>query len=88
MAVITEIDVKRDERGRITLPKTAGFEHYHLTQFDSGRIELAPRELVDPTISRRTLEMIDVAMRNMADNKVGAPIDIQAALDALGPDDE
>jgi hypothetical protein len=88
MAVITEMDVKRDERGRVTLPKSAAYAHYHLTQFDNGIIELAPRQLVDATISQNTLAMMDAAMRHMTAGQVGAPINLTEVLDALGADDE
>lgn len=58
---VAEYDAKRDERGRLTL-KGASHEYYHVTVYEDERIELLPRTLVDPRISRRTLDMIDQAM--------------------------
>ena len=55
MDVLAEMDVKKDARNRITLPATAGFEHYHVKAFEDGHIELYPRVLADPLISMRPL---------------------------------
>ena len=84
MAVIAEMDVKKDARNRITLPADTGFEHYHVKSYDDGRIELYPRVLADPIISLRTLQMMDSAMANFTRGTVGEPVDPDALLDALG----
>jgi hypothetical protein len=59
--LVAEYDAKRDERGRLTL-KGVSHDYYHVTVYEDERIELLPRMLVDPRISRRTLDMIDQAM--------------------------
>lgn len=64
MRALTEYEAKRDERGRITL-KGVSYQHYHVTVFDDEHIELVPRALIDPRISRRTLAMMDKAMDAM-----------------------
>jgi hypothetical protein len=75
MTPVLEYDAKTDNRHRITLPKT-GFAHYHLSQFEDGRIVLEPRELVPPpAISARTLRMMDRAMSNMDAGEVWGPVD-------------
>ena len=84
MRVVTEIDVKKDSRNRITLPTGAEFEHYHVKSFDDGHLELYPRVLTNPLISMRTLEMMDRAMAHVATEAVGDPVDANAMLTALG----
>lgn len=86
MAVVAEMDVKKESRNRITLPPVAEFDHYHVKVFDDGHIELYPRVLVDPTISRRTLQMMDEAMDNLSQGVVGPVVNPDALLAALGED--
>lgn len=75
MTAILEYDAKTDSRHRITLPKTR-FEHYHLVQFEDGRILLEPRELVaPPAVSSRTLRMMDWAIERMEAGEVAGPVD-------------
>ena len=83
MAVIAEMDVKKDSRNRITLPAGAAFEHYHVKAFDDGHIELYPRVLADPFISLRTLEMMDHAMAYSAQGEAGESVDADALLASL-----
>lgn len=85
MAVIFEMDVKKDSRNRITLPAGAEFEHYHLKTFEDGHLELHPRVLADPLISVRTLEMMDRAMAHVAQGEAGDAIDPDALLASLDP---
>lgn len=85
MAVIAEMDVKKDARNRITLPEAA-FEHYHIKAFDDGHFELYPRVLADKTISLRTLAMIDTAVANLDRGIVAKPFDSDVLLAALGED--
>ena len=88
MTVITETEVKKDARNRITLPAEATYDHYLVKTFADGRIELHPRVLYDPTISLFTLQMIDEAVANMKLGIVGPPVDtaemerLLAAIDA------
>ena len=84
--VIDEFDVKTDDRKRLAIP-AATAKHYHVTVYDDGHLELHPRMLVDATISRRTLAMIDESIANMQAGVVSAPLDI-AALEALADRDD
>jgi hypothetical protein len=83
MAVIAELDVKKDARNRVTLPASSGFAHYRVRVFDDGHVEMYPRVLTDPTVSVRTLRDLDASMANMASGKAGTPIDAAALLKSL-----
>lgn len=80
-----EYDARTDSRGRLTL-RGATFDHYHVREYEDGTIELAPRELVDPRISERTLEMMDRAVERVDDGEVGEEFDLDGLdeLDASG----
>jgi hypothetical protein len=82
MTVITETEVKKDARNRITLPAEATYDHYLVKTFEDGHIELYPRAIYDPTISLFTLQMIDEAVANMKLGVVGPPVDT-AEMDRL-----
>ena len=82
MTVITETEVKKDARNRITLPAEATYDHYLVKTFADGHIELHPRAIYDPTISLFTLQMIDEAVANMKLGLVGPPVDT-AEMDRL-----
>ena len=86
-AVVTEFDVKKDERNRITL-KAAAYEYYHAKVFDDGHIEFYPQVLADASVSTRSVEMMDRAMQNFAKGRVGAPMDAEAMLRRLGDEDD
>ena len=85
MEVIAEMELKKDARNRVTLPADE-YERYYAKKFDDGHIELYPRIVVDPTISRRALAMMDRSMANFAQGSVGEPVDADALLAALGDD--
>lgn len=85
-AIVTEFDVKKDERNRITL-KAAAYEYYHAKVFDDGHIEFYPQVLTDATISIKTVEMMDEAMGNFARGRVGSPMDADAMIDLLDDED-
>lgn len=57
-----------------------------MREYEDGTIELAPRELVDPRISERTLEMMDRAVERVDDGEVGEEFDLDGLdeLDASG----
>ena len=42
-----EYDAKLDSRNRLTI-RDAGYEHYHVREFEDGRVVLEPRVLVVP----------------------------------------
>lgn len=82
--VTKEYDAKTDSRGRVTL-RGAEFDHYHVREYEDGTIELAPRELVDPRISERTLRMMDRAVERVEEGEVGEEFDL-TGLDHLSAD--
>ena len=86
-AVVTEFDVKKDERNRITL-KAAAYEYYHAKVFDDGHIEFYPQVLADASVSARTVEMMDQAMGNFAKGHVGSPMDADAMIHLLEDEDD
>lgn len=83
MAVIAELDVKKDARNRVTLPAKSTFAHYLVRLFEDGHVEMYPRVLADPTVSLRTLRDMDASMANRAAGKAGAAVDAAALLEAL-----
>jgi hypothetical protein len=55
MATVKEYDAKLDSRKRITI-RDAEYDHYHVREFEDGRIVLEPRVLVAPNpVTARTL---------------------------------
>ena len=49
MATVKEYEAKLDARNRLTI-RDAGFEHYHVQEFEDGTVVLKPRVLVSPTL--------------------------------------
>lgn len=78
-----EYDAKTDSRGRVTL-RGATFDHYHVREYEDGTIELAPRELVDPRLSERTLRMMDRAVERVEAEDVGEEFDLTGLGDLAG----
>jgi hypothetical protein len=55
MATVKEYDAKLDSRKRITI-RDAEYDHYHVREFEDGRIVLEPRVLVAPNpVTAKTL---------------------------------
>ena len=81
-AVVTEFDVKKDERNRVTL-RDAAYDYYHAKVFDDGHIEFYPQVLASASVSVRTVEAMDRAMGNFAKGRVGAPMNAGAMLELL-----
>jgi len=78
MNQVKEYDAKVDVKRRVTL-RGASFEHYHVREYDDGRIELEPRQLVAPfEISRLSLSMMDQSMENFSKGQVSDPVDLSA----------
>ena len=72
-----EYDAKLDSKKRLTI-RGARTEYYHVTEFEDGSVKLSPRELIHPDeISKRTLEMMDKAMKNIEEGKVSEPVDME-----------
>lgn len=78
-----EYDAKTDSRGRVTL-RGAEFDHYHVREYEDGTIELAPRELVDPRMSDRTLRMMDRAVERLEAGDVEEEFDLSGLEDLEG----
>lgn len=88
MAVVAERDVKLDAKKRVTL-SGAEYEHYRMIQYDDGRIVLEPRVLVHPEeISARTLDAMDIAMRNLERGLVSEPVQLTGGQVAFAEDEE
>ena len=78
MSPVSEYDAKIDVKKRLTL-RGAKYGHYHVKEFQDGRIVLEPRELVKPfVVSRRTLKMMDSSVANLKKGLVGDSIDLSA----------
>ncbi|WP_395259426.1 hypothetical protein [Halalkalibaculum sp. DA3122] len=72
-----EYDAKLDSKKRLTI-RGARTEYYHVTEFEDGSVKLSPRELIHPDeVSKRTLEMMDKAMKNLEEGKVSEPVDME-----------
>ena len=76
MNILQEYDTKLDITNRLTVRK-AQYDHFHVTEFADGHIELRPRILVNPNLfSEKTLAMLDQAVSNFKEGKVSEPIDL------------
>ena len=70
-----------DGKGRVVLPREVRrSELYAVEVMDNNDIILRPRVAVDPraVISKKTLDVLDESMQNLAKGKAGAPIDLSA----------
>ena len=47
MGTVREYEAKLDARNRLTI-RDAGYEHYHVEEFEDGTVVLNPRVLVSP----------------------------------------
>ncbi len=78
MIQVKEYDAKLDVKRRVTL-RGASFDHYHVREYDDGRIELEPRQLVTPfEVSRLSLSIMDQSIENYEKGQVSDPIDLRA----------
>ena len=76
MMAVKDYTVHIDSKKRITL-RGALFQYYNVKEYDNGCIMLEPRELTVPdSISTRTLEDMDKAIRNFKMGKVSPEIDL------------
>jgi len=72
-----EYDAKLDSKKRLTI-RGDRTKHYYVTEYEDGSVELSQRELIHPDeISKRTLEMMDKAMKNLEEGKVSKPMDME-----------
>lgn len=73
---IKEYDAHLDAKKRLTL-REAGFDYYHVSVFNDGRVVLEPRILTAPfSVSAKTLDMMDQAVQNMQEGKVSPAVDL------------
>lgn len=76
MHAIKEYDARMDMKKRVTL-RGAQYDHYHVYEYDDGKIVLEPRELVSPfEISKRTLATMDTSMDSFKKGKTSKAIDL------------
>lgn len=76
MVALKDYTVHIDSKKRVTL-RGALYQYYQVREYDNGCIMLEPRELVVPdTISSKTLEDMDAAIRNFKEGNVSEKIDL------------
>ena len=76
MEALKDYTVHIDSKKRITL-RGAGYQYYHVKEYENGCIILEPRELSVPkSISARTLEVMDKAVENYKSGAVSPEIDL------------
>lgn len=67
-------DARIDSKKRITI-RNPLYDYYHVTEKENGVVILEPRLLVDPlTISKKTLDSMDKAVKNVKKGVVSKPI--------------
>ena len=65
-----------DIKHRLTL-RGAKYAYYQVREYENGYIILEPRVLIRPKeISRKTIAMMDEAVRNLKAGQVSDPIDL------------
>jgi len=75
-----EYDAKIDSKKRLTV-REANYDYYHIYEYSDGTIVLKPRILVEPdVVSKKTLVMMDKAMKNFENSKVSEKIDLDKYL--------
>lgn len=76
MDVVKSYDARLDSKRRITL-RGASYQNYNVNILKNGCIVLEPRILVaPPSISAKTLKMIDESIANLKLEKVSDPVDL------------
>lgn len=86
-AIQKKYDARIDSKKRITL-RGATSSFYQVTEFSDGSIVLSPRELAHPEeISRKTLAVMDEAVKYLEEGKASKPVDMEE-LNRLLSEDE
>lgn len=86
-AIQKKYDARIDTKKRITL-RGATSSFYHVTEFSDGSIVLSPRELAHPEeISRKTLAVMDEAVRYLDQGKASEPVDLEELKRLLSEDE-
>ena len=76
MDVVKNYDARLDSKRRITL-RGASYQNYNVSVLKNGCIVLEPRVLVaPPSISAKTLKMIDESVSNLKLGRASDPIDL------------
>ena len=76
MEALKNYDAHIDSKKRITL-RGAAYQYYNVKEYPNGFILLEPREFTVPdSISAKTLEDMDRAIKNFKIGKVSEPIDL------------
>ena len=78
MSAVREYDAKLDARKRLTI-RDAGYEHYHVREFDDGTVVLKPRVLVPPNA---------LTAETLRDAEAGRDVEAFETADALFEDIE
>jgi hypothetical protein len=80
MKIKSEYDAKIDNKKRLTI-REANYDYYHVYEYSNGTILLTPRVLVKPDeVSKKTLAMMDKAIKNLESGKVSEEIDLDKYL--------
>ena len=76
MDIVKSYDAHLDSKRRITL-RGAQYQNYNVNFLKNGCIVLEPRVLVaPPSISAKTLKMIDDSVANLKLSRVSDPVDL------------
>lgn len=73
--IVKEYDAKIDSKKRLTIRGTE-YDYFHIKHYKNGSILLEPRVLVEPKISKETLEMIEESVDNYREGKISKPVDV------------
>ncbi|CAN5230689.1 hypothetical protein BH24GEM2_BH24GEM2_18570 [soil metagenome] len=85
---VVEKEVRLDSSNRVTLPRPR-HTFYAMKQYANGTIVLEPRVLVHPEdVSRRTLQEMDVAMRNLKNGRASERVSLSADQRAFAEEDD
>ena len=84
--IVEKFLVTPDLRKRFTI-RGAAYEHYLVSLFSDGHIELYPRVLADPTIAAQTLKRMDEVMEQFARGHVGKAMDAAEMLKLVEADE-
>ena len=76
MEIIQSYIAHLDMKKRLTL-RGSRYEYYHVREYKNGCLLLEPRVLETPgEISQKTLEMMDLSIKNLRAGIVSKPIDL------------
>lgn len=74
--LLKEYNVELDKKNRMTLRGNLGFNNYHVSVFNNGKVVMEPRYLAKlDELSEKTLRMIDESAKNLSKGLSGKAID-------------